>query len=132
LAKVRPVPAAHRKGKDAMEEYYSLIALGVGGVIVILLLGLALRLAGIRYRPPDSDLKKKSAKSTRGKGGKKQDEKEAFFQQDAYEGDGGGGEWQDVDLYAQKDGLFKSRGIFDDDDDEHKKGKEKLESWDDY
>jgi len=103
-----------------MEEYAGLLKLGFV-VALVLLVGLVLRLMGFGKK------KAKNGKKSKGKAGK-----EAYFQQDAYVDMGGdGGEWEDNDMNALKDGLTKSRGIHDDDDKKSKK-QEKEESWDDY
>ncbi|NQU56647.1 MAG: hypothetical protein HQ513_05385 [Rhodospirillales bacterium] len=103
-----------------MEEYAGLIKLGFV-VALILLVALVMRLMGFG--------KKKSAKGrkkSKGKAGK-----ETYFQQDAYVDSGGdGGEWEDSDMHAMKEGKGGSKGIFD--EEEKAKKKEKAESWDDY
>ncbi|NQU56786.1 MAG: hypothetical protein HQ513_06090 [Rhodospirillales bacterium] len=62
----------------------------------------------------------------------KEDGEEAFFKQDAYVDQGGGGdtEWQDSDMYAMKEGKTAEPGVFE--DLEKKKKDDKYESWDDY
>ncbi|MBC8267875.1 MAG: hypothetical protein H8E36_03915 [Rhodospirillaceae bacterium] len=103
-----------------MEEYAGLIKLGFVFALV-LLVGLVLRLMGFG----------KKDKTGKGKSKKKGSE-EKFFKQDAYVDHGGdGGEWEDSDMYAMKEGKKTSRGIFDDVVKE-KKGSKKLESWEDY
>jgi len=100
-----------------MEDYGFLIALGVVAVITVI--------AGIKLRPKGK--KKKPGGKKRGKGGK-----EVFFQSDAYQDMGGdGGEFEDSDLYAMKEGKGGGLGPIDDEDEDPKK-KEEYDSWDNY
>ncbi len=102
-----------------MEQYADLLKLGFV-VVLVLLVGLVLRLMDFGKKRAKGD------KKSKGKAGK-----EAYFQQDAYVDMGGdGGEWEDSDMYAMKEGKKKSRGIHD--DDKKSKKKDKQESWDDY
>ncbi|MBT4933820.1 MAG: hypothetical protein HOL66_16240 [Rhodospirillaceae bacterium] len=103
-----------------MEEYAGLLKLGFV-VALVLLVGLVLRLMGFG----------KKDKAGKGKS-KKKAEKEKFFKQDAYVDHGGdGGEWEDSDMYAMKEGKASSKGMFDDVVQDGKKSK-KMESWEDY
>jgi len=108
-----------------MGEYGFLIGLGVVAVIAIYV-GIKLRLK--------KDNKKRDLTAVGGKKrGKGKNGEEKFYQQEAYRDiGGGGGEYQDSDLYAMKEG--KGGKVFTDDDYDpnKKKQKDEYESWDDY
>lgn len=108
-----------------MEEYADLLKLGFV-VALVLLVGLVLRLMGVGKK------KKGSAKGRKESKGKAAEE--SYYQQEAYVDDGGeGGEWEDSDMHAMKEGKSKSGGFYQDEEkSEKKEKKEKQESWDDY
>jgi hypothetical protein len=113
-----------------MEEYAGLLKLGFV-VALVLLVGLVLRLMGIRFNMNSDKGKSGKGNSSKGKSGKKAG-KEKFFKQDAYVDHGGDGdEWEDSDMYAMKEGKSSSKGFFDDEKENQKK-KDKMESWEDY
>lgn len=97
-----------------MGDYGFLITLGVVALIATII-GFWLRW---------KDKSKKSRKKGRGKNGK-----DKFYKPDAYQDMGGdGGDFEDSDLYAMKEGKSRSRGFKDN----SKKKKEEFESWEDY
>jgi len=140
-----------------MEDYANLILLGVV-VTVILVVGIVLRVMGIRYKALPGEKGGKGKKGANGKGkrgaiaearkgakgkgkrsaldkdgNKTYDENgdEIFFEADAYDGldDGEGGVYEDYDMYTLKNDKRKG-GFFKDGSKDKKE--DKLESWDDY
>lgn len=103
-----------------MGEYIYLVGLGVVAVIVVIV--------GIVLRP-----KKDKAKGGKNKRGKGKGGKDKFYKPDAYNDTGGDGDdFQDSNLYDMKEGKGGTGFVDDDYDPKKEKGKEKLESWDDY
>jgi len=109
-----------------MDEYASLIKLGIV-IALILVIGLALRVMGFRYKALPDKNKTAKGKARSGKKSKAKNGDDLYYQQDAYVDDGeDGGEWNDDDIYVADIGKSGKSGKKKD------KGADELESWEDY